>query len=169
MDAEGIDSSLIYPSCGLIWGAELKDVALSDAYTRAYNNWVRDFCSDSDGRLIPLAFLPVLDIEIAIAEVRRAGQWGAKGFVMFATPLTTFGFWSKQYDRLWAEIEATDLPIVFHPALNENFLAVNGLMNQWESRTIVISSILRVARSWSTSRGRWRKCFRAAYSIDFRA
>lgn len=134
MDAEGIDSSLIYPSCGLIWGAELKDVALSDAYTRAYNNWVRDFCSDSDGRLIPLAFLPVLDIEIAIAEVRRAGQWGAKGFVMFATPLTTFGFWSKQYDRLWAEIEATDLPIVFHPALNENFFGC-----QWANESVGIT------------------------------
>lgn len=134
LDAEGIDISLIYPSCGLIWGAELKDVALSDAYTRAYNNWAFDFCSGSDGRLVPLAFLPVLDIEVAIAEIRRTARQGAKGYVMFATPLTTFGFWSGQYDRLWAEIEASGLPIVFHPALNERFFGC-----QWANESVGIT------------------------------
>lgn len=121
LDKEGIDLSLIYPSTGLIWGSELKDIKLNDAYTRAYNDWAFDFCAEDPQRLFAIAFVPVLDINIAIAEVRRTAKLGAKGFVLFATPLTTFGFWSKEYDPLWAEIEATGLPLIFHPALNEEF------------------------------------------------
>ena len=126
LDQAGVERSLIYPSCGLLWGSELKDVALNDAYTRAYNDWVVDFCGTDRERLFPVGFLPVLDIDRAIAEVRRTAQLGVKGFVTFATPLTPFGFWSRDYDRLWAEIAATNLPLIFHPALNERFFG-----HQW--------------------------------------
>lgn len=126
LDTEGIGGSLIFPSIGLIWGSELKDVALNNAYTQAYNNWALDYCQTAPRRLHPLAFLPVLDIEVAIAEVRRTAAMGFKGYVMFATPLTKQGFWSREYDPLWAAIQDTGLPIVFHPALNEHFFG-----SQW--------------------------------------
>ncbi len=53
LDAEDIDAAVLYTTVGLLWEAELEDPELSQAYTRAYNRWICEFCSDSGGRLIP--------------------------------------------------------------------------------------------------------------------
>ena len=44
MDEEGIDISILYPSIGLTL-PRIEDTELSAAHCRAYNNWIRDFCS----------------------------------------------------------------------------------------------------------------------------
>ena len=71
LDAENMDASIIYTTVGLLWEAEVKDPELSQAYTRAYNRWVCDFCRDSGGRLIASAHLSLTDPEAAAAERRR--------------------------------------------------------------------------------------------------
>ncbi|WP_327753240.1 amidohydrolase family protein (plasmid) [Sphingobium sp. SJ10-10] len=126
MNEEGISKTLIYPSAGLIWGSEVKDVEINAAYTRAYNNWVFDFCSSDRERLIPIGFVPVLDVNEGVKEIRRVAAMGAKGILLFATPLTREGFWHQSYDALWSALEEVDLPAIFHPALNENFFG-----SQW--------------------------------------
>ena len=57
LDAENLDAAVIYTTVGLLWEAELEDPELSQAYTRAYNRWVVEFCRDSGGRLVPSAHL----------------------------------------------------------------------------------------------------------------
>jgi len=47
LDAEGLDAAVLYPTLGILWEAELSDVELSQAYCRAYNRWVADFCRGS--------------------------------------------------------------------------------------------------------------------------
>ena len=44
LDAEGLDAAVLYPTLGILWEAELDDVELSQAYCRAYNRWIADFC-----------------------------------------------------------------------------------------------------------------------------
>lgn len=126
MDEEGIDKTLIYASAGLIWGPEVKDVEINAAYARAYNNWSLDFCATDPARLLSVALVPILDIEEGVREIRRVAKLGAKGILLFATPLTREGFWHSSYDAVWAALEETDLPAIFHPALNENFFG-----SQW--------------------------------------
>src|ERR1043166_3625558 len=46
LDAEGIDAAVLYTTIGLLWEAELDDAELSQAYTRAYNRWICEFCAD---------------------------------------------------------------------------------------------------------------------------
>ena len=128
MDEEGIDGTLIYPSAGLIWGPEVKDVEISAAYARAYNNWVMDFCATDPSRLYPIALVPILDVTEGVREIRRVAKLGAKGILLFATPLTREGFWHRSYDAVWSALEEFDLPAIFHPALNENFFG-----SQWVS------------------------------------
>ena len=45
LDAEGIDAAILYTTIGLLWEAELEDPELSQAYTRAYNRWICEFCA----------------------------------------------------------------------------------------------------------------------------
>ena len=52
LEQEGIAKAILYPSLGLTWECEVDDPNLSLAYAQAYNRWICDFCSDSDGRLI---------------------------------------------------------------------------------------------------------------------
>lgn len=126
LDQQGIDKTLIYPSAGLIWGSTVKDIQLNAAYTRAYNNWVMDFCSTDPSRLIPVALVPILDIAEGVKEIRRVTKLGAKGVLLFAPPLTKEGYWDKAYDAIWAALQDAEIPAIFHPALNENFFG-----SQW--------------------------------------
>ena len=45
LDAEGIDAVVLYTTVGLLWEAELADPELAQAYTRAYNRWICEFCA----------------------------------------------------------------------------------------------------------------------------
>ena len=68
LDAEGIDAAVLYTTIGLLWEAELDDAELSQAYTRAYNRWICEFCADSP-RLVPTAHLSLSDPAAAAKEI----------------------------------------------------------------------------------------------------
>ena len=88
LDAEGIDAAVLYTTVGLLWEAELDDPELSQAYTRAYNRWICEFCADSP-RLVPTAHLSLSDPKAAAAELERAVGEGAKG--AYVAPFTHDG------------------------------------------------------------------------------
>ena len=80
MDQEGLEKAIIYPSLGLLWETEeVEGLDLQAAYAEAYNRWVVDFCSDSDGRLIPIAHISMGDGNVAAQELERAVRaWGQR-------------------------------------------------------------------------------------------
>ena len=116
LDAEGLDAAVLYPTLGILWEAELDDVELSQAYCRAYNRWIADFCRNSGGRLIPIAHLSLGDPEAAAAELERAVKDGCRG--AFVVPFT----WSHRphgapaHDPVYAKAVEFDVPIAIHPA-----------------------------------------------------
>ena len=79
MDQEGVDASVLYPSLALLWEPEVSDVVLCDAYCRAYNRWIVDFCADSNYRLIPIAHISLGDVDLALKELERTVKDGARG------------------------------------------------------------------------------------------
>jgi predicted TIM-barrel fold metal-dependent hydrolase len=116
LDAEGLDAAVLYPTLGILWEAELADAELSQAYCRAYNRWIADFCRPSAGRLIPIAHLSLGDPEAAAAELRRAVKDGCRG--AFVVPFT----WTRRphghpaHDPIFAAAVELDVPIAIHPA-----------------------------------------------------
>src|SRR5438552_9832001 len=79
MDEHGISKTILYPTLGLFLG-EIKDPDLYAAHCRAYNRWIIDFCSDSGGRLVPIAQVSLDDDpKEAAHELERAVKAGAKG------------------------------------------------------------------------------------------
>ena len=79
MDQENLHIALMYPSIGLTWECEVEDPELAIAYSRAYNRWIVDWCSDSGGRLVPIAHISLTDGLSAAAELERAVKAGCKG------------------------------------------------------------------------------------------
>jgi predicted TIM-barrel fold metal-dependent hydrolase len=114
LDAEHIDAAILYTTVGLLWEAELEDAELSQAYTRAYNRWICDFCSGSD-RLIATAHLSLSDPEAAARELERAVDDGARGcyvapFTHDAKPLG-----HPDNDPVFAAAQDLDVPFAIHP------------------------------------------------------
>ena len=43
--SENLDLAILYPTLGVLWEAECEDLELAQAYTRAYNRWIVEFCA----------------------------------------------------------------------------------------------------------------------------
>ncbi len=73
----------------------------------AYNDWMVDeWCGDSDGRLIPLCIVPLWDVELAAAEIRRNAARGVRAVACselpawLGLPSIHSGYWDPFFQRL---------------------------------------------------------------------
>jgi predicted TIM-barrel fold metal-dependent hydrolase len=73
MDREGVDVAVLFPTIGLqsIW-ADHVEPEVAAAISRAYNNWIHEFCSVNPERQKGVMLLPIQDAELARTELRRA-------------------------------------------------------------------------------------------------
>jgi predicted TIM-barrel fold metal-dependent hydrolase len=90
MDKNHVDGSLCFPNyprfCGQLF-AERKNKDLSKLCVEAYNDFmVEEWCGDSDGKLIPLCVVPLWDVELAAAEIRRNAARGVRAVAFSELP-----------------------------------------------------------------------------------
>ena len=130
LDAEGLDAAILYTTVGLLWEAEVEDPELSQAYTRAYNRWITEFCADSD-RLVPTAHLSLSDPVAAAAELERAVADGAKG--VYVCPFTHDGRPLGHPDNhvVFAAAQDHDIPFAIHPTFEPQWTK-GERMGTWE-------------------------------------
>lgn len=97
-----------------MWEAELADPALSQAYTKAYNRWICEFCAD-EPRLVPTAHLSLSDPVAAAKELARAVGEGAKGG--YVAPFHHDGRPLGHPDNhpVFAAAQDLDVPLAIHP------------------------------------------------------
>jgi predicted TIM-barrel fold metal-dependent hydrolase len=122
LDEEGIDKALLYPTLGIHWEGHVADPKLADAYARAYNRYIVDFCSYDRKRLVPVAHINLLDIDMAIAEAERARKDGCVGIYLSPDPASRGGRWlaDPEMGRFWDAASDLDMPIGFHVVVREN-------------------------------------------------
>ena len=118
LDREGLERCVLYPTLGVLWVAECEDEELTQAYLRAYNRFIVDFCSDSRGRLVPIAQLSLGDPEAAEAELRRAAAAGVRGVWVPPFTSTRKGVAHPDHDRVFAAAAELGLPFGIHPAFD---------------------------------------------------
>lgn len=117
LDQEGLDKAILYPSIGLIWETEeVGDLAYQAALTTAYNRWITDFCSGTDGRLVPVAHISMGDPEEAAKELERSVRDGAKGAFFAPFTPTNKSHAHPDYDPFWEKVQELDVPVGIHPA-----------------------------------------------------
>jgi predicted TIM-barrel fold metal-dependent hydrolase len=131
LDAEHVDAVVLYTTVGLLWEAEVEDPELSQAYTRAYNRWICEFCSSSD-RLVPTAHLSLGDPDAAAKELERAVDAGARGayvapFTHDARPLG-----HPSNDPVFAAAQDLGVPFAIHPTFEPQWTK-GTRMGAWEN------------------------------------
>jgi predicted TIM-barrel fold metal-dependent hydrolase len=116
LDLENIERAFLYPTLGVLWIAECDDEELTQAYLRAYNRWIVDFCARDVHRLVPIAHISLLDPEGAVEEAQRARKAGCAGVYLSPDPASRGGrqFDDRRLARFWQTVQELDMPIAFH-------------------------------------------------------
>jgi predicted TIM-barrel fold metal-dependent hydrolase len=130
LDAEGIDAVVLYTTLGLLWEAEVEDPELSQAYTRAYNRWICDFCANSD-RLVPTAHLSLSDPTAAAQELERAVSEGARGAFVAPFTHTARALGHSDHDPVFAAAQSLGVPFAIHPTFEPQWTK-GTRMGPWE-------------------------------------
>jgi predicted TIM-barrel fold metal-dependent hydrolase len=120
LDQEHLDAVLLYGTVELLWECEVTDPVLTDAYCRAYNRWIADFCRGSD-RLHAVAHLSLLDPDLAAAELRRAVADGCVGAWVAPFTHTRKAHGHPDHDVLWRTAVELDVPVAVHPTYEPGF------------------------------------------------
>ena len=165
-DIDGVQAEAIYGGGPL----RSEDPRLTRASFSAYNDWLADFCSTNPKRLIGMAYIPVQDLDDAIAETRRAIGKGLRGAVIPAAPEltptltinpddvatsiqgTSQKSWDDpSWDDFWSTLEELGVPAAIHtggrqPRMDHGAHYV----------TDVLRSKLRQAKPLRRAVSRWR-------------
>ncbi len=122
MDENHVDVSICFPNtlprfCGQTF-MEQDDKELSLLCVKAYNDWIIDeWCAgDARGRLIPLTIIPLWDVDLAVAEVRRCADLGSHAIAFSENPypLGLPSIHSGEWDPLFAVCEETETVVCMH-------------------------------------------------------
>ncbi|RLA45928.1 MAG: amidohydrolase [Gammaproteobacteria bacterium] len=119
MAADGVDGEVTFPNRGLaMWYTT--DVEFSLAQCRAYNDYAHEVYSPYFDRLNVMGALVPADIEATLKDIGDLANRGFRGLTLPVKP--HYGphlpdqpnYNWPEYDRMWAAIEETGLPISFH-------------------------------------------------------
>jgi predicted TIM-barrel fold metal-dependent hydrolase len=120
MDANGVLAGLNFPTFAGFAGshlAKMPDQELTAAAMSAYNDWhIDEVAGSHPGRFMPLAILPVLDVERSVAEIYRVAK---KGCVAVSMPEAPYGiglpsFASGYFDPIFAALLDTGIIPCMH-------------------------------------------------------
>jgi predicted TIM-barrel fold metal-dependent hydrolase len=159
-----LSKAFIYPTISLEWEAEITEFDLANAYSRAYNRWVVDFCSDSNGRLVPIAHIAFTDGTQEAKELERAVKAGCKGAFIAPYTITDKAHGHPDYNRFWAAAQDLNVPVAIHPvASRPNIASISGFreMYKWGEWWVdILGGQGRNRHFWPS--------FSMVYSIAFR-
>jgi predicted TIM-barrel fold metal-dependent hydrolase len=123
LDLENLDRVLIYPTLGAMWIAECEDEELTQAYIRAYNRFIIDFCSDSGGRLLPIAQLSLGDPAAAERELVAMAEAGVAGVWVPTFTHSRLPIGHADHMRVFQAAAEAGLPLGVHPCLEPKWAA----------------------------------------------
>ena len=142
MDAEDTWLSVNYPTLFLQWPVA-KEVALNQALTRAYNNWVADISAQSPDRLKWVTVIDAHDAREAAREMVRTKEMGSVGVMV----LGDYGAKSLDHPDLipiWETANDIDMPVNVHPG--------TGALDAWAAFPSVAADqfLMSVVRGFKT-------------------
>jgi predicted TIM-barrel fold metal-dependent hydrolase len=114
MDEDGIAIAVLYGTSICEINSELDDAGLAATISRAYNNWLHDFCAHAPDRLKGVASVPLQDMEETVRELERAvTKLGFVGVgILPDSNLKTL--MDPYFFPLYEALQALDVPLGLH-------------------------------------------------------
>ena len=116
LDDHGVEAALMLPSLGLGIEHEARhDPATWYALMRAFNRWVEeDWGYGADGRLFGLPLQSLIDVDLAVKELERLIEAGAKGVLLRPGPIYGRSPADPHLDPFWARVQEANLLVAYH-------------------------------------------------------
>ena len=116
LDRQGLQASLMIPSVGLAFDAEcVEDPEAGCAAATAFNRWIEDDWGYAyQDRLISPATISLLDRDLAVAELDRVLDAGARLLLLRAGPLPGVSPADPHFDPFWARVNEAEIPVILH-------------------------------------------------------
>jgi predicted TIM-barrel fold metal-dependent hydrolase len=136
MDAEGIDTAVLYPTFLLRFEP---DVARFRALHHAYNSWLRDYCDADSSRLIGVGLVPLSDVDAAVKEMDRCvNELDFKAAMVRPCPyIDDKKLNDPVYDPFWDAAQELGCPIGIHPFSFNDMPNVVSMMKLDEDSLLV--------------------------------
>lgn len=113
LDNEGIWGEVIYPSLG-IWTFNIRTPEVVREGARVMNDWAIEFQRKSP-RFVCCASIPLLDVDDAVAEIKRAADLGFHcGFLPVKPPVGRPDWQYDDWMPLWDAFADTGMVVGFH-------------------------------------------------------
>ncbi len=120
MDEQGLDGAWLFPTLGVgVEEALRQDGAAAMAAFTAFNEWLHDDWGYAhEGRLFGAPYLCLMDLGLAIEELERVLDRGARVLCMRPGPVhtasgTTSPF-TEAFDPFWARVAEAGIAVAFH-------------------------------------------------------
>jgi predicted TIM-barrel fold metal-dependent hydrolase len=161
MDAGGILMSMCFPTLGGFSGRAFThavDKELTAAVLTAYNDWhVDEWCAAAPGRFIPLGVLPLWDVDLCIAELRRLAAKGVRAVTFPETPyaIDLPSFQSGHWDPVLKVASELGIVLCLHIGLGirllrqapdasiDNFIVIAGQISAIAAADLLLGPTLR--------------------------
>jgi predicted TIM-barrel fold metal-dependent hydrolase len=120
MNVNGVLASMCFPTMAGFNArtfTESKDKDLSLVMLQAYNDWhIDEWCATYPGRFIPLAIVPMWDVDLAVAEVKRVSKKGARAITFLEAPHAQGwpSFLSGHWDPMLAALVDENMVLCLH-------------------------------------------------------
>ena len=120
MNANGVLASMNFPTMAGFNArtfTESGDKEIALVMLRAYNDWAIDeWCAAYPGRFIPLAIVPMWDVDLAVEEVHRVAAKGCRSISFLETPhVQGFpSFLSGYWDPMMKALCDTNMVLSLH-------------------------------------------------------
>jgi predicted TIM-barrel fold metal-dependent hydrolase len=162
MDANGVLGSICFGSFPGFAGArfqKMQDKDLALATIQAYNDWhIHDWCGRHPGRFIPLAMLPLWDVGLAVAELKRMSRLGCHAVTFPENPalIGLPSLHNEGWEPLWAACEELEVVLCCHigSAGNSPYPSDESPIDAWI--TAMPISIANAAADWLFA-GFWKR------------
>jgi predicted TIM-barrel fold metal-dependent hydrolase len=115
LDSMGIDASIAFPNCGIMWESALADdLDATRINMAAWNRWAVSVAQAGRGRLFPVAHVTLRDLGWLEAQLRILAAGGVR-LAMIAPALVDGRRLSHpEHERAWSAFEAHGIAPVFH-------------------------------------------------------
>ena len=115
MKRMGTDIAFLYPTVGLwLLAIDAMEPQLAGALTRAYNNWLRDFCSYDPQILRGVGAINLHAPEEMVSELRRIAEFGWKAVFLRPNPVKGRLLSDPAYEPFWTECEQLGIAVSLH-------------------------------------------------------
>jgi predicted TIM-barrel fold metal-dependent hydrolase len=129
--ADGIDVEIIFPNKGLaMWATP--DPVFANAQCRVWNDWAWEQFGPYPQSMLPVAAVATGDLDGTLAEIERVAKIGYRALTLPCKPIwgahdiDQVNYNLPHFDRMWALIEETGLPITFHISTGRDPRAARG-------------------------------------------